>query len=251
MIPQSGGLFMKKQQLIVLSLLLGASGLAASSLAQASTFYPNGYYLGGGLSVAQMSLGSLSSSTGRLKNSNPDTVVKPGAYLKFGYFMKSLPLQFDLSYVRKADFDYKQNPLYTAGSDNFKSTITAQALFANITLDGNFGWPVMPFVTAGYGLAVNDVNSTSSNGSNPGTDDGTDFNGAWQAGVGTHIFFTRNLMLDAAYMHQNLGSLTWGPWGNNNHKLTNDALTDNEINLGLTYVFGDQHMPPSLIDGTE
>ena len=228
--------------------LLTVAGAASAQFYLPNAFYPNGYYLGGGLGYASIDLGTLNlqKGAGSLKDEKPSNTHQPGAVIKFGYAFKRLPVQLDLSYQQLLDFNYDTSPLFTGGSSKLSSTITSRALFANVTLNGNFGYPVIPFITGGIGAAMNTTDMTYAQQSEHSQNT---FREAWQLGLGTHVKLTDNLLFDLAAYHQDLGKLTWGPWGNNpTYQVGNDELSANQIQLGLTYVFGDQHIPPSLIN---
>lgn len=238
-----------------LSTLAFGAGLLLAGTASAfympSAFYPNGYYLGTGLGYSSLDLGTLNVKKGSvtLQNTSPDSAKQPDALLKFGYMFKRFPAQFDLSYQQTLGFDYDASPLFSGRTDKLSSTITTHTLFANVTLDGNFGFPVIPFVTGGIGMGMNSVDMSYTNAGERFKHTKDTFHEAWQLGVGAHIKMTDNWLFNLMAYHQNLGKLTWGPWGSNPvYELQNDALTASQVQLGVTYVFGDQHIPPSLIN---
>jgi len=54
----------------------------------------------------------------------------------------------------------------------------------------------------------------------------------------------------AIMLYQDLGKIQWGFISGPvyNFKVTGHRLNNEQIRIGLTYVFGDQHIPPSLLD---
>lgn len=244
----------KRIQLSTLALCAGllAAGTASAQLSMPNSFYPNGYYMGGGIGFSSIDLNALNVKQGgqTLKNTSPGKEKQPGAFVKFGYAFKSIPVQLGLSYQQNLLFKYKTNPLFNGRNDQLSSKITTHVLFANATLNANFGFPVIPFITGGFGMSMNSVDMNYTNGSRSDKASKNTFHDAWQIGLGTHIRLTDNLLFDVTAYHQNLGKLRWGPWGSNpTQEIDSDGLTANQAQLGLTYVFGDQHIPPSLIRG--
>lgn len=243
-------------------LFIAAAALALTGSAFAATFYPSGYYLDGGVGLAKLSYGPFSMANNNAELVNQTSTDKPneaGAYLALGYATRSLPLEFNVSYLYRLPFQYNQNALFKGRADSFSSKVQSQALFANVVFDANFNngnddIPVIPFVTAGYGVAMNTVNLSVTNAAKL-TASGQDhvFNGAWQVGAGTHIYLTPNLFFDLGVYHQSLGKVVFGPWGDKtdqkNYQFSSDSLTNNDVRIGFHYVFGDQHVSPSLING--
>jgi opacity protein-like surface antigen len=202
-----------KKNLYIFS--MNAIALMTAASASAATFYPHGIYLGGGASYSWVN-STLISDDGHVTKPSSNS---PGAYVDLGYAMVTLPIQLDLSYGTS---------LLSSDDTKITGNRSLQALFANVTLDGNFGWKFIPFVTSGFGVsnAGSHVDKTGS---------------AWQVGAGTHYRLDDNLMIDASLNYQSLFNDT------GNHQ-SSEKDKASQFKLGFTYVFGDQHIPPALID---
>lgn len=207
---------------IVLNVAVVTLSLMVS--AHAETFYPNGFYVGIGGIYSDINFTASASYAGTTLGTTSLNKNIPGAYADIGYMLASLPLQFDIS-ASDSVFSNDDGEPYT-GSDYLKEG------FFNMTVNGDFGWPVIPFVTAGFGIT--NAGYTGSTNS---------WNTAWQAGAGAHIRATDNILIDAGLNYQYIFN------SNNQTQGITYAEKDTatQFRLGVTYVFGDQHIPPSLI----
>ncbi len=239
---------------VKLASVVAATLLALCSNANA-TFYPNSFYFGLGVGGAEMdSNDSFSCESGSCSGLDSTAKIKssgaPGATVHIGYALHSLPIQFELSYQYFYQFEYDEDNILQTG-DSLKSKIYNQSAFANVILNANFNWPVIPYIMAGYGANYSDVESnyTASSSADETSKRNDELRAAWQAGAGFYYQITPNLMFNLVYKYQNLGKVTWRVNNSNtNTEFSAKNLTNNQGEIGLIYFIGDQHQPPSLVD---
>ncbi|MCP4473898.1 MAG: porin family protein [Gammaproteobacteria bacterium] len=232
-----------------------AATLIALCSSASATFYPNSFYFGFGVGGAEMdSDGNFTCDSGSCSGLSSSAQIKsngaPGGTIHIGYALHWLPIQFELSYQYFYQFEYDEDNILQTG-DKLESKVSNQSAFANVIVNANFNWPVIPYILAGYGANYSDVKSdyTADSSTTRTTKRNDELRAAWQAGAGFYYQITPNLMFNLVYKYQNLGKVTWRV--NNNDvdtKFSSKNLTNNQGEIGLIYFIGDQHQPPSLVD---
>jgi opacity protein-like surface antigen len=171
-------------------------------------FHPNGFYVGiGGTYTHLNSYAVVDNEANRL------TPWNWGGYADMGYALSSLPFQFDVS--------YNTSYLSHVEAKQISNTRYFQELFVNGTFNFNvnrfnlFNSPIIPFVTAGYGVT---------NAGN--TVDERDY--AWKAGAGLHFITSKNMTVDTSFNHQAIFNKT----GSN---FTQEKDMGNQVMLGVTF----------------
>ncbi|MCP3680843.1 MAG: porin family protein [Gammaproteobacteria bacterium] len=181
------------------------------------------------------------------QSNTPAAKSTPGAALHFGYIFSNMPLQFELSYQYLYRLSYNNDSMLVdniSHNDSLSSDVHNHALFANVIVPLRNNSPFMPFVLAGLGINRSSVESkyTYQNQLTKGyTTVSTNYDqveGAWQVGAGFYVNLTKQLLLNVSYKYQDLGPVTWRVNYNGVNDFSSKALTDNQGEIGLTYLIG-------------
>ncbi len=226
--------------------------LYSSVEALPSSMTNQGFYMGAGIIGARTQYKSVSCDTGYCINfdgqSNaPGAKSTPGAALHVGYIFSNMPLQFELSYQYLYRLSYDNGDMLVnsiSNGDSLSSDVHNNTLFANVIVPWRNNSPFTPFLLAGLGYNRSSVESkyTYQNQVTKGyttvTTNYDQIEQAWQVGAGLYVNLTKQLLLHISYKYQDLGSVTWRVNYNGINDFSSQALTDNQGEIGLTYLFG-------------
>lgn len=147
-------------------------------------------------------------------------------------FAGALGLRIDNNWRVETELSYRAADLGTMdvkniGAFNVGGDMSTYLLMANAYYDFDLNWKkVMPFVTAGLGVAFHDVNLDDSTGNATDASD-SDFGVAWQVGGGVKYRVTDDMAFSGGYRY--LGTTDVGYRGYNMDYSTH------EFRLGLEY----------------
>src|SRR5438128_57049 len=113
--------------------------------------------------------------------------------------------------------------------------MSSQALMANIFIDIDLGYPLMPYVGAGVGVSLMETNSTLSVAGFTGSSEVSEINFAWNLKAGLRYVFTESFIVELGYQYASLGPVTWDLA--NNVQLEADNITVNSLHGGITWQF--------------
>ncbi|SKA90256.1 Opacity protein [Paucidesulfovibrio gracilis DSM 16080] len=221
---------MKKILVLTMMLILAMSSMAVAS-------GPNYVGVRGGGML--MDYSDIHVSDTELYHDEDDVVF--GAGLVLGRSLEDdlgVPLRAELEYMYRSDFEYGWSE--TGGGDNVDVDVESnvQTLFANMYYDIDTDTDFTPFVGFGLGLARVET-EWSGNGTiggaafNEGEED-TEYNFAWNLGLGCAYDFNKNWTMEAGYRYVDFGQ---GKVKVLNGSHIRGDGTSNEFLLGVRYNF--------------
>jgi len=196
------------------------------------------------------------------KTSISETQAQGGVIIGYRFKPSGLFSRVAIVYIYHPSVDYNLNPVFSNLSkacfpvQTLNSDLQTHLILFNVYYDIDLSWHVVPFIQAGVGASINDVNLKSSFTvidpaglpfSNTDERSKTNTSVAGDVGVGlryfiTHnliIFVTHNLIIFVNYQFDYMGEAKWefdtgsaSPLG----KITLDSgsLYSNSVNAGVT-----------------
>lgn len=251
-------------------LLVGVISSTVISLAQATTYYPNGFFAQAGVVPTSLQVSNLDFKSHGGSQSPLDRDIKnfkdfsTGFLAGIGFQIKYIPLAFSIDYTKRGTISaskYNAIPNATDPESLDISVQNATELF-NLIYDPEI-WNVnyiVPIFIAGAGMSQNKTSVDSTYLFAPysvAKSSKTTSGLAWDAGAGVRVKLTNNLFINAYYRYVYLGKIDSGDWKNSqatgytSRNLKTSDFTSNEGIVSFAYYLGGEtppKAPPSLLD---